>query len=280
MAKKLILSEQEKALLLEDYQAGMSLRQLEKKYHHTRQILSKLLRAMEVNIRDNTINSRKYYHNEDFFHQINTEEKAYWLGFFYADGFIEAKRQNGNQKFGITLKAHDDGHLSKFLEAIEGTNPIKYYKGSGYCENGEYARVLMTSQKTVDDLKDKGVVEEKTLKLKFPTTDIVPKELMHHFIRGYFDGDGSLSYWTRNGKTKESRNYLLGFTGMKDVLYGILKHFGKTNIVIRPHNNAFEVNIGGNQQLKTILRNMYNNAHVYLDRKKDIYDEFLKYTKR
>ena len=129
-------------------------------------------------------------------------------------------------------------------------------------------------------MKEKGIVENKTLKLKFPTEEIVPKKLINHFIRGYFDGDGSLSYWTRYGKTKTLRNYLLGFTGMEDVLQGILEYFNKTNIVIKPHNNAYEFNIGGNCQLKNILNLLYKDAHVYLDRKKCIYDDYLKYVER
>lgn len=52
----------------------------------------------------------------------------------------------------------------------------------------------LRSQKTVDDLKQLGCIERKSLILKFPTEEQVPFDLLHHFIRGYFDGDGSIFY--------------------------------------------------------------------------------------
>ena len=59
-------------------------------------------------------------------------------------------------------------------------------------------RILLTSEKTVNDLIDKGCFRNKTKILKFPTEDQVPKHLIHHFIRGYIDGDGSISYYKKN----------------------------------------------------------------------------------
>ena len=50
----------------------------------------------------------------------------------YADGFIEAKRDNGNQKFGITLSKEDKGHLEKFKQDLNATYEIKDYQGSGF----------------------------------------------------------------------------------------------------------------------------------------------------
>lgn len=128
----------------------------------------------------------------------------------------------------------------------------------------------------VDNLKNKGINENKTYELTFPGIEIVPDELRRHFVRGYFDGDGSLSYWTRHGVTKESRNYLLGFTGTYNILDGINNFFGK-KLVIKPHNEAYEINFGGNLQLKSFLDFLYEDATVYLDRKYEIYLDFLKY---
>ena len=278
MPKKTVLLYEDLAELVADYNSGQTLRQLEHKYPYGRKTLSKLLKETGVNIRDNTENSRRYYHDEDYFEVIDTPEKAYWLGFIYADGFIESKRIGcGNQKLGITLAECDADHLDKFKQHIFSTNPIKVYAGSGYCAEGRYAKILLTSQKMVNDLKNKGVHENKTYELNFPSTKIVSKKLQRHFVRGYFDGDGSLSYWTRHGVTKESRNYLLGFTGTYSVLDGINSFFGK-KLIIKPHNEAHEINFGGNQQLKKFLKLLYKDATVYLDRKYEIYLDFLKYS--
>lgn len=277
MAKKLILTNEEKSALITDYKRGDSLRSLEKKYHHDRKVLSDILKAENVGIRSNVLNSRKYKHDEAFFEKIDTEEKAYWLGFIYADGFIGSRRGTASQKFGITLKADDAGHLEKFKASIKATNPVLTYRGSGYNQDGLFAKILITSQKTVDDLKDKGVIELKTLVLSYPDEKILPKELERHFVRGYLDGDGCISY---HGLSNDKRAYALGFTGTRNILEGIKKFFGKEEVKISPHNNAYQINICGNIQTGKMLDILYSDATIYLDRKFDIYKEYLKYAER
>ena len=255
-----------------DYNNGTSLRQLEKKYGYCRRIISNILKENNITIRDNTLNSRKYTHNENFFEVIDTEEKAYWLGFIYADGFIESKRINSNQKFGITLNSIDHNHLEKFKKSIEATNPINIYKGSGYNKDSNFSRILLTSQKTVNDLINKGCLEHKTHLLEFPTIEQVPEELMRHFIRGYFDGDGSLNFYSTT-----KRQYKIGFVGTKNFLTGIMNHFNKNLKMSTKDDITFQLNIGGNKQVINIMNYLYKDAHVYLDRKYKKYLEMLKY---
>ena len=97
MAKKNIFTEDEIQEIISKYNNGKSLRQLATEYKYGRNTLSKIVKENEIKIRSNTINSRKYHHDEDYFKSIDTEEKAYWLGFLYADGFIESKRLHSSQ---------------------------------------------------------------------------------------------------------------------------------------------------------------------------------------
>lgn len=278
MAGRPKISQEEKEKIIDLYKSGKSMRELEHELHHDRKWMSKILKDANIPIRDSSITSRRYHYDKTFFEKIDTEEKAYWLGMMYADGFIVAPFKGHQiQQFGMTLKADDKEHLEKFCKSLNSNNPVRIYKGSGYNPDGEYARIIFSGQKIVDDLKDKGVIEQKTLQLSFPGENIVPKKLRHHFVRGYFDGDGSLNKWIRHGKRKTGYNYQMSFTGMQDFLKGVLKFFNKENIVIRPHNQAFEFNIGGNRQLKKLLAMMYDGATIYLDRKYDIYQEYLKY---
>ena len=133
--------------IISKYKNGISIRKLSIEYNHCRKTISKLLKENNINIRDNSISLRKYYHDEDYFETIDSEEKAYWLGFIYADGFVESKRINSNQKFGITLNNIDYDHLLKFKKSINATNPIKEYKGSGYNKDGIFVKILLTSKK-------------------------------------------------------------------------------------------------------------------------------------
>lgn len=261
MAKKNILSDEQKIILINKYLEGNSIRELQKITGLCRQTISKILKNENIKIRDNSINSRKYFCNEDYFEEIDTEHKAYWLGFIYADGYIVSKKNNYSQKIGITLNSKDENHIKKFKNDINATNPIKRYIGSGYNPNGEFSKILITSQKLVDDLKTKGVIENKTKIITFPTEDIVPKELIPHFIRGYLDGDGCICF-----NKYVSNKCQINFTGTYEFLYGINLFFQKNN-VITSHNGAYELKYSGTNEAFRILNILYENATIFLDRK-------------
>lgn len=266
MAKKIILSEKELNKLIESYNSGISIRELAKKTGYSRNFLSKTLKNNNVVIKDNTLNSRKYYHNESFFENINTEEKAYWLGFMYADGYIV------NNSFGFSINAIDINHAKKFNNCLKANNPIHQYKGTGYNKESIICRILLTSKKTVNDLINKGCIKNKTLLLKFPTEDIVPSHLLHHFIRGYMDGDGSINYHMKGNY----QAWQIGFIGQKDFLNKIKQFFNKSELKLSTKDNiTYQINFSGNKQVKNILNILYHDATIYLDRKYDKYIEFM-----
>ena len=70
---------------------------------------------------------RLYTLNENFFETIDTEDKAYWLGFIYADGYI-TKSKTGQHNLGIKLSIKDLAHLQKFALDIKTNKPIGIYK--------------------------------------------------------------------------------------------------------------------------------------------------------
>ena len=80
---------------------------LSKEYHVGRDTLSNFLKSENITIRKSNITSRKYSCDENYFECIDNEEKAYWLGFIYADGYITSKRAHGSQNFGVSLAIKD-----------------------------------------------------------------------------------------------------------------------------------------------------------------------------
>ncbi len=137
----------------------------------------------------------KYKYNKDYFKVIDTEEKAYWLGFLYADGCINELHKNGktcSMNLELTLAKVDKEHLEKFAKAIETNVPIKQrisrYKGKEYVSN----RIIINSTKMCKDLCDLKCIPNKTYGIRFPDTNIVPKCFMKDFLRGFFDGDGCI----------------------------------------------------------------------------------------
>lgn len=97
------------------YENGMSIKALAEKEGRSRNFIYRILK--EYGIVDPNRTTRKYFFDESRFHDIDTEEKAYWLGFLYADGYINEDRH----AIEIGLKASDKGHLEKFLRFINST---------------------------------------------------------------------------------------------------------------------------------------------------------------
>lgn len=216
-------------------------------------------------MRSNKINSRKYTVNEAFFDVIDTEEKAYWLGFIAADGYVSGDDQP-QPIVAIGISASDALHLEKLRQALGATYPLREYKASGgYKPGTRYVRLYITSSRLRDALISHGVVPNKSTRLKFPD---LPDELVRHFVRGYFDGNGSFAS-TGDG------NYSIKFNGTEQFLRHLLTILGCNCSVYRdPRANNFYVSIGGRRQVLRVADWMYTGATVYLERK---YNRYLTY---
>ena len=105
------------------------------------------------------------------------------MGFLYADGYV-----NSEKGVELTLKADDLEHIESFKKFLNSNHNIEFRK------NVNAYRINIYSKKMANDLINLGCFQNKSLKLKFPTNQQVPKELISHFMRGYFDGDGCISY--------------------------------------------------------------------------------------
>ena len=254
------IEEDKRQLIIQDYKNGKSMRQIEKDYSVTRQSVAKFLEQIGIKTTKGN-HYRKYYHDFDYFEKINTEEKAYWLGFMYADGYIcDNSNRYGEDQFGITLSSVDEEHLNKFKKSINATNPISHE----YNKNGhDQARILMTSQKTVNDLIKQGCYKKKTLILEPPKQ--VPTELLWHFIRGFFDGDGSLTYHKIQNKYDA---YGINITTIYPIAAWIQEFTGYGTLVKdNRKEHTWYLSFGGNRQVLSFCNKLYENATIYLDRK-------------
>ena len=121
--------------------------------------------------------SRLYHINQDFF-KTWSHDMAYIFGLWCADGCIY-----GGRMFDITLHAKDKYILKRIAEKLD-------YEGELYdYVDRQASRINFSCVVIYNDILALGGTEQKSLTLKFP---YVPKEYMHDFIRGYFDGDGSV----------------------------------------------------------------------------------------
>lgn len=202
---------------------------------------------------------RKYECDYDFFKEIDTEEKAYWLGFLYADGCVH----KSSHQMTLVLSIEDKEHLYKFNRCLKSTYPIKLVRD-------KYVRLNISSKSFGEDLINKGCVPTKSLILKFPSVEQVPKSMVRHFIRGYFDGDGCIYNRMKDGCMKSCINIL----GTEDFLVGIVSELPVDNVVVKQRNGykIHNITIYNKQDIKKIMLYFYNESNIYLKRK---YDKFL-----
>lgn len=214
---------------------------------------------------------RKYHFNEDYFESIDTEEKAYWLGFLYADGYVNSQKTS----FELRVKESDYLHLQKFIDCIEGDMPIRPTEKKVKDKTYLGWSIQANSKKFKDDLIKQGCTENKSLTIKFPTEEQVPKHLIHHFIRGYIDGDGTyvLKKNVYKGKKKTTISYGISveIAGTQEFCEGYIKALNLHENKIHPLHSDTTVNsrriLYGGQYGLQIVHQLYDDATIYLDRK-------------
>lgn len=192
----------------------------------------------------------------DFFETINSEEKAYWLGMLYADGYVHYEKRC------IELCLKDRHHVELFAYTVQGKNNVKEKHSIINGKEKINYRTCIYSSQLVSNLVDKGCFSNKSLNLIFPTLKQVPDEYLKDFIRGYYDGDGVCR---EQGREK-------GFLGTKQFLE-ILKALLVRNALVEgklsvlKHGNIYEMRLG-EEDTKKLDNYMYENATVFLERKR------------
>lgn len=265
-------------MAIEEYQKtavyDRSIAKLSLKYGINKKTLTKYLKQRNVEI---ISNGNKSEFNRDFFDIIDTEEKAYWLGFMYADGYIEQNKYS----VGLSLSIKDIEHLKKYNKALNydrGLNISETHQfGSSEHTNKKSETLYMVSTIITDrqlweGLNSKGCVPNKSLILTFPDESIfVNKKLIFDFIRGYVDGDGSLGVYPHS-KTNPTLEESLLIVGTKPFLEGVQKYLGKGFLMQKPNCNENTYRLGySTTKANKAATLLYKHATIYLERKYNIY---------
>ncbi len=207
-------------------------------------------------IKLNRPDGRVYTINENYFKKIDTEDKAYWLGFIGGDGNINQRRRTV-----ITLKYSDRNHLQKFLDCLKSNYRIRNFKK----KNGKkYSTISISSKKIYNDLLKYNITERKSLTLK-PYYKIKEK-MKRHYLRGFIDSDGCLSIH----KNKWRINLVGSFHVVNFFEEFVKKHIN-TKATTRKHKNIFSFSLSGNHASKKLSKILYQDAKIFLDRKMNTY---------
>ena len=207
--------------------------------------------------------------NVDFFDTIDAEEKAYWLGFIYADGHLQPPRFKRGATLSINLKAKDRDHLQKLADIFG-----REIKEASYILCGKeypYIRLNVYGKKVVQSIADKGIPYKKTLNNNVTVLNHIPDYLKHHFIRGVFDGDGSI------GDKKNGHGFQFSIGGaekfIEDVQVYMCDNLGLSKTKLIKRMNGFTVVAwSGKYQPIKIRGWLYANSTIHLQRKQEIFD--------
>ena len=245
---------------------------LNKRY--TLKQLTEALKSTEKAIRNRLktlgLSTKDFKLDETVFNTIDTEEKAYWLGFWFADGCI-----NKNKSIELGLKYSDIGHLYKFCDFIKSDySKVKVRKTMLNGKQFLSCRWATKRLALYSALINKGCINRKSLILKFPDLAIFKsKELVYHFIRGYIDGDGCLGIKTHKYKEPTLTLQVVGTFEFLSQMCSIL-HIDSNKLFHKdkkhPNSNTYSIFLTSDNALKT-ANLLYKNATIYLDRKMKIY---------
>lgn len=200
--------------------------------------------------------------DDAIFDSIDTEEKAYWLGFLTADGYI-CSRDN---TVGITLASKDKSHVEKFAKFLGCPENVKFKPnnktGAYRCEigNKHLHEILVKYGFTPTKSKDATFLDKSFFK---------SDDLIHHYIRGYFDGDGSISYGPQRMKSKTVYWKHISVLGTYSFITSLNEYLG-TNAKIQSKSGIYTISFGGNVA-QNVLEKLYDNCNIYLDRKYELY---------
>ena len=250
---------------IKDYTDGLSLPVIAKKYNTYNQTVKDLLVRHGVRIRSKSEAIRKHTLNEHAFDDLSNQDVAYWLGFLYADGGMFLSK-DGMYHIGLTLAGKDRDHIERFALFLETDQRILDRKD-------QFAsQIVITSKYLCSRLVEIGVVPRKTFKIEFP--EFLPSESVHHFIRGYFDGDGSIYTRVRKGYiTPQSTFAIVGRYDFVNRCQEIICNSTGTKTTTPYRNeNVFIMRHAGKNKLRLIRDWLYRDANTYLPRKKEIFD--------
>lgn len=227
--------------------------------------------------------------NDSYFNNIDTEAKAYLLGFILADGYLIQEKNIKSKRICLNNSIDDISIFELFQKEIAPKSKIiKSNKQTGVKFRKEQITIRITSFEMFNTLNNKfGIIQNKTNdnNYSFPFNQI-PVDLYRHFIRGYFDGDGSVSFHENKYNTIffnfsfvfNSENFCKQIANIFKELFKITPmiyyHKGKT---ANWYSLRFNYNRNRVEKIKLIYDYLYKDSLYFLNRKKVKFDKYLEY---
>lgn len=230
---------------------GMSSNKIAKIYNCDGSTILKYLKKWGVQIRKERVNSI-YSLDTTFFEKIDSEEKAYLVGLLLADGHVSK-----NNAIMITLKDLDT--IQKFKHAIKSNARIKIDRYGNY-------QFSVSSKVMSDDLRKMGFTNRKSYEIDIDLVlSFIPREYEHHFVRGLFDGDGSIKIYKYSYQKSPQLHF--GFTGLINVVKYIKGYLGLHTKTVKESEITYTCVSSCKKTIIDIYNILYKDATIYMERK-------------
>ena len=209
--------------------------------------------------------------NADYFEVIDTPEKAYFLGFIFADGCLIDNPKEYRYKLNIKIHNKDEDILERFILLLD--SEVKIWRS----RKRDISEVGFSSKKMINDLKNIGIHQNKTYTIEYPKID---EKLERHFLRGYFDGDGCIRI-NEDKRDQSRRGDLRIVGGSVKFIETLNERMGKlfgvnVNKLYGPKNKQYKfVGWAGMSDIEKIYNGFYSDTDLFLIRKKIIFDEVI-----
>lgn len=248
MPSKIIFSKDQIKDIIQKYLKGLSTIKIGNDYNINNKTIGRLLKNNNIKV-----SNRKHFYNEKYFDKINTSDKAYWLGFILADGYVNEKKYFMR----IKLQECDKYHLYKFIKCINGDKNMIHFEYHNITGNKEYY-VEVNGKYFINSLIKLNIRQAKSSgKEKLSP---IPKRYIKDYIRGIWDGDGHIE------------NKKLDLISSIEVLSFVQEYLCKkcnSNInKICDHCNTYRIYVCKNRI--NVLKHLYYTNCLSLDRKYNI----------
>lgn len=225
----------------------------------------RLLKRLGEPVRPSSHYHTKYVVNHQYFDVIDTEEKAYWLGFLAADGYVV----DGN-RIGITLKGDDVTHIEKFRVAIGSTHVISSRSRDAFGKRWRQVSFIFSSSHMAKTLTRHNIVPKKSLGVG--PSELIPDELKRHYWRGVFDGDGCIHKINDGGRIRWRTTLCCNLLFADAYTKFVTSHVASSAKPFK-NGNIYYISFCGERLTPAVVSLLYDGSTIHLDRKKALAEQ-------
>lgn len=262
-----VLEKEHYPKVLEDYRNGLGKRKISEKYRCTERTVVKILQAASEYERDMSESRQVYRIDQTYFDKIDTSEKAYFLGFLWADGHNQVKHNDVR----IQIAEKDILLLEKFKRWLSSDHPILSSKRTCTLSKNKiersYVRLTIKNKHLSQHLLALGMVQQKT---SHPVWPNIEPEFERDFIRGFLDGDGCWYVREKSSHFVGSVSFAGNVSFLKQLAQKIEAYTNiKLGIYLSKGSASYGVaSLGGRNQMIRFGQWLYQDKReAYLDRK-------------